>query len=156
MRVASPRLKFAKNIAVSSQRCSTEAIRVATRTHSAIATVPQMASAISIGITSATACGDAAGWRHRTTANVRCSFAQSLPEFRQALDRRRDRGAQLLREERNTQFLDQPAELLELRRDRALPQARSKLPQVRLLDGRQLHGQARIARRVGAQLVEAQ
>ena len=49
MRVASPRLKFAKKIAASSQRCSTPAIRVATRSHSATATVPQMASAISIG-----------------------------------------------------------------------------------------------------------
>src|SRR6266513_1665588 len=136
MRVASPRLKFAKNIAASSQRCRWRA---------------RSASAI----TSARACGDAADWRDRTRASARCSFAQSLPEFRQALDRHRDRGAQLLCEQRNTQFLDQPAELLELRSDRALPQARGEFAPVRLLDRRQLHGQTRIARRVGAQLVEA-
>src|SRR6058998_2107905 len=53
-------------------------------------------------------------------------------------------------------FIPQVISTAHLRRDRALPQARSKHPPVRLLDGRQLHRQARIARRVGAQLVEAQ
>ena len=105
---------------------------------------------------SATACAGGKGWRGRKAARRRRSSPDSLPEFRQALDRDRHRRLELLGEKRDAQLLQQPAELLERLRRRALASARSRLPPVRHFERRQVRGQARVARRIDAQLVETQ
>src|SRR5712671_3249473 len=84
------------------------------------------------------------------------SAPNSLPHFRQALHRDRHGGLQLLREKLNAQLLEQPAELLELR----VAVARLELPRLLSLpqgsERRKLRGEARIAMRVRAQLVQPQ
>ena len=80
----------------------------------------------------------------------------SLPQLRQPLDRDRHRRLQLLREERHAQLLEQPAELLELRVGRAALALRRGLALPLRLERRELGGDARVARRIGAQLVEPQ
>src|SRR5882672_10664198 len=84
------------------------------------------------------------------------SALNSLPHLRQALHRDRHGGLQLLREKLNAQLLEQPAELLELR----VAVARLELPRLLSLplggERRKLRGEARIAMRVGAQLVQPQ
>src|SRR5258706_13827108 len=62
---------------------------------------------------SARACADAAGSRGRGAASGGRSSGQSLPEFREALGGNRHRRFQLLREQRDAQLLEEPAEPLE-------------------------------------------
>src|SRR6267143_2233291 len=84
------------------------------------------------------------------------SALNSLPHLRQPLHRNRHGGLQLLREKVNAQLLEQPAELLELR----VAVARLELPRLLSLplgdERRKLRGEARIAMRVGAQLLQPQ
>src|SRR5205823_1315533 len=86
----------------------------------------------------------------------RRSSPHSLPELGEALDRDRHRRLQLLREERHAQLLEQPAELLELRAHGAALRARAELAAIGLLERRKLAREARIALRIGAQLLKAQ
>src|SRR6185295_19347057 len=87
------------------------------------------------------------------------SPADTLPQLRQPLDRDRHRRLQFLREQRHPQFLQQPAELLELRRRvqrTAQLCAPGELASQGLLERCQLGCALRIARRLRAQLLQPQ
>jgi len=93
-----------------------------------------MASAISIGhnISPAAGCGRLAT---RTTANVRCSFAQSLPEFARRLTDAGSGCAAPVRTAKHAVPLP-PSQLLELRRGtRPAAGASASSGRLRLLDG---------------------
>src|SRR6266851_4793069 len=84
------------------------------------------------------------------------SALNSLPHLRQPLHRNRHGSLQLLGEELHAQLLEQPAELFELR----VAVARLELPRLVSVplggERRKLRGEARIALRIRAQLVQAQ
>src|SRR5690348_16564272 len=86
----------------------------------------------------------------------RRSFAHTLPELGEPLGRDGDRSLELLGVERNAQLLEQPAELLQLRGDRAMPRARSNLARPGGLERGNVRGEPCVARGIGAQLVEPQ
>src|SRR6266849_5887424 len=93
---------------------------------------------------------------HMDLPERRKSALDSLPHLRQPLHRNRHGGLQLLGEKLHAQLLEQPAELFELRI--AVP--RLELPRLVSLplggERRKLRGEARVAARIRAQLVESQ
>src|SRR6267143_3299175 len=84
------------------------------------------------------------------------SALNSLPHLRQPFHRNRHGGLQLLGEKLDAQLLEQPVELFELR----VAGARLQLPRLVSLpmgrERRKLRGEARIALRIRAQLVQTQ
>src|SRR6267378_2282214 len=90
---------------------------------------------------------------------VRCgekSALNSLPHLRQSLDRNRHGGLQLLGEKLYAQFLEQPAELLELGITAARFCLRRLFSQPMRGQRREFRGEARVAAGIGSQLVEPQ
>src|SRR5688572_581540 len=165
--VASPLSNFTRNTPESIQLLKWPASQSATRVQKMKASRPQPSTATRIGqiisqsmrgcsrLTKATATAA----KMRLMKASQSSFADTLPQLGQALGRDRHRGAQFLREQRNPQLLEQPAELIQLSRSNggraALRLARlSAAPG--LLQRRDFGRTLRVARRIRAQLVQAQ
>src|SRR5438552_18619440 len=84
------------------------------------------------------------------------STLNSLPHLRESLDRSRHEGLQLLGEKLYAQFLEQPAELIELRIAAARFCLLGLFSQPLRAQGPEFRGEPRVAAGIGSQLVEPQ